>query len=168
MRVYCWSSLKIQYAHTWNYTAVISPLNLWNDLRKRFRFFVCSQTINRSVENVARFHVDAHLMPPLTKHNAVMEFILTKATEDDRIISSNFIFPEKIKNAVGVMDPHIKVSRRQINPTPNFVELFVQNGTPFKNFCDVTKNCKINRLRKTLRSTLQSNLKHLSLETFIA
>lgn len=68
-----------------------------------------NQTINRSVENIARFDFDTHLIPPLTKYNAVMEFVLTKAGEDI-IISTNFVFPTKIKDAVGIRDPKIKVS----------------------------------------------------------
>lgn len=67
--------------------------------------------INRSVENVARFRLDAHLKPPLTKYNAVMEFVLFNGS-DNSIIGSNFIFPTKIKDAVGVRDPKVKVSRK--------------------------------------------------------
>lgn len=71
-----------------------------------------NQTINRSVENIARFDMDTHLTPPLTKYNAVMEFVLSTATENRTQISANFVFPTKIKDAVGIKDPKIKVSRK--------------------------------------------------------
>lgn len=61
------------------------------------------------MENIARFGLDTHLIPPLTKYNAVMEFVLSEAT-DDTIIAANFVFPTKIKDAVGIRDPMIKVS----------------------------------------------------------
>ncbi|KAJ6639178.1 Beta-mannosidase [Pseudolycoriella hygida] len=87
MRVYSWSSLKIRYEHTWNYTS----------------------KINRSVEDIVKFHLDTYLTPPLTKYNAIMEFSLSKASEADNIISTSFVFPSKIKDAVGIKDPNIKV-----------------------------------------------------------
>lgn len=67
------------------------------------------------MENIARFDFDTHLIPPLTKYNAVMEFVLTKEGED-MIISTNFVFPTKIKDAVGIRDPKIKVSTKHSCP----------------------------------------------------
>lgn len=62
------------------------------------------------MENIARFDVDTNLKPPLTKYNAVMEFLLSKGA-DDSIIAKNYVFPTKIKDAVGVKNPKIKVSK---------------------------------------------------------
>ncbi|KAG4075854.1 hypothetical protein HA402_003680 [Bradysia odoriphaga] len=87
LKIYNWSSLAVKYIHTWNYTS----------------------TINKSVENIARFHLDNYLIPPLTRYNAVMEFVLTKAKENGTTIATNFVFPTKVKDAVGIKDPKLKV-----------------------------------------------------------
>lgn len=78
-------------------------------------FFYFIQTINKSVENVARFHLDAYFMSPLTRYNAVMEFVLTKANDNITEIATNFVFPTKIKSAAGIKDPKLKVSFRVYN-----------------------------------------------------
>lgn len=64
------------------------------------------------MEDVARFHLNTYLIYPLTRYNAVMEFVLTKANENGTIIATNFVFPTKIKDAVGVKDPKLKVKLR--------------------------------------------------------